>query len=468
MSATATIILGMHRSGTSLLARCLGLIGVELGPEEKLLAPSKFNPTGFWEAKAVVEVNDEILAAFGGSWRKLPALPDGWERDARLAALREKAAQIIATDFAGFTSWGFKDPRVCVTLPFWKPLLPKARYVLCLRSPSEVAQSLAHTMRFDEAVALWLRYVEASLRASAGEWRTLVFYEDLLENTATELRRIATALGIAFSEAALARAAAFSKKELRHNRASAEALMHEPLVPFAAKALYAALRGHDPEVLAAAGVAEMSRTAALVAARGISTANASTVVAPADPLHRVDPERYFSWGADALRIVRQAADAARRDGFARILDAQSGFGRVTRWLRADFPSAQLTARDPNPEAAEFCAREFRTTNSTGPFDLIWAGLIFTQLAPENWSAKIAQLRAELAPAGVLLFTTNGRWTAAKRGVALADGVAWRDGAAFCALRQAMDRAGFRVLCAAERGWLNYHDTVALTPEVLAA
>ena len=136
----------------------------------------------------------------------------------------------------------------CVTLPFWKPLLPKARYVLCLRSPSEVAQSLAHTMRFDEAVALWLRYVEASLRASAGEWRTLVFYEDLLENTATELRRIATALGIAFSEAALARAAAFSKKELRHNRASAEALMHEPLVPFAAKALYAALRGHDPEV----------------------------------------------------------------------------------------------------------------------------------------------------------------------------------------------------------------------------
>ena len=41
MSApTIVCILGMHRSGTSLVSRVLNVLGVYLGPEEHLMRPS--------------------------------------------------------------------------------------------------------------------------------------------------------------------------------------------------------------------------------------------------------------------------------------------------------------------------------------------------------------------------------------------------------------------------------------------
>ena len=77
-------VLGMHRSGTSLLTRVLNLLGVGLGPEGHLMPADKFNPKGFWEHHGIVNLNDEILETLGGTWRFLPKMPAGWENDARL------------------------------------------------------------------------------------------------------------------------------------------------------------------------------------------------------------------------------------------------------------------------------------------------------------------------------------------------------------------------------------------------
>jgi len=43
----AVIILGMHRSGTSALARVVNLLGVDLG--KSFLPPDPANPSGYWE-----------------------------------------------------------------------------------------------------------------------------------------------------------------------------------------------------------------------------------------------------------------------------------------------------------------------------------------------------------------------------------------------------------------------------------
>ena len=150
-------ILGMHRSGTSLLTRLLSLLGVELGPDAHLMAPTKFNPTGFWEHEGIVALNDELLARLGGRWQEPPPLAPGWERDPALDDLREKARALVAADFAGRAEWGFKDPRTCLTLPFWKTLLPPMRYILCVRNPADVAHSLEHAMPFERGAALWTR-----------------------------------------------------------------------------------------------------------------------------------------------------------------------------------------------------------------------------------------------------------------------------------------------------------------------
>ena len=45
-------ILGMGRSGTSLTARVLNLLGVDLGPESGFVERSEQNVTGYWERRA--------------------------------------------------------------------------------------------------------------------------------------------------------------------------------------------------------------------------------------------------------------------------------------------------------------------------------------------------------------------------------------------------------------------------------
>ena len=51
---TALIILGMHRSGTSLLSGLLGQVGDRMG--RSLYAPQKgVNEKGFWEHEDIVE-----------------------------------------------------------------------------------------------------------------------------------------------------------------------------------------------------------------------------------------------------------------------------------------------------------------------------------------------------------------------------------------------------------------------------
>ena len=60
-------IAGMHRSGTSMVARLLQQCGLDLGPTDQLLPPRPDNPEGFWEHAAFVALNDDILTAAGGS-----------------------------------------------------------------------------------------------------------------------------------------------------------------------------------------------------------------------------------------------------------------------------------------------------------------------------------------------------------------------------------------------------------------
>src|SRR5262245_57953734 len=54
-------VLGMHRSGTSVAARLMNLLGIDLGVEEHLLGPQPDNPKGFWEYQPILALNEELL-----------------------------------------------------------------------------------------------------------------------------------------------------------------------------------------------------------------------------------------------------------------------------------------------------------------------------------------------------------------------------------------------------------------------
>ena len=64
---TAVIVLGMHRSGTSALARVLNLCGAFL-PANLRPPKQRNNPKGSWEPEEIVGLNERVLRHLGGTW----------------------------------------------------------------------------------------------------------------------------------------------------------------------------------------------------------------------------------------------------------------------------------------------------------------------------------------------------------------------------------------------------------------
>ena len=88
-------VLGMHRSGTSLITRVLNLLGVYLGPDAHLMTPNENNPSGYWEHQLITDLNDEILSRLGGSWDEAPAFSQSWANAPELADIRSRAQTLI-------------------------------------------------------------------------------------------------------------------------------------------------------------------------------------------------------------------------------------------------------------------------------------------------------------------------------------------------------------------------------------
>lgn len=160
------------------------------------------NPAGFWERAAINDINGRILRALGGDWRHPPSPAPCWERSDGLAELRKEARAVLEAAFEGSALWGWKDPRSCLTLPFWQRLVPEMRYVVCVRDPIAVAASARQALRLvdpplseAEAHELWMRYTAAALQHTSGCRRVLVSYDEYFRNTRAAIERLARVLG---------------------------------------------------------------------------------------------------------------------------------------------------------------------------------------------------------------------------------------------------------------------------------
>jgi hypothetical protein len=245
--AATLVVLGMHRSGTSVITRALNLLGVDLGVEQHMHKPRADNPSGFWENGNVVALNDELLSRHGGTWDEPPVLPPYWQFAPELEDCRRRARELIRTEFGLSPHWGWKDPRTCLTLPFWKQFLDPMSYIICLRNPVDVARSLQARDGFatEKSLNLWLLYTEAALVHTAGQRRLFLFYEDFMADRSQELHRLAAFLG----PAALAKHGEanrslddFIKSDLRHHQTSLLDAVNDSDLAFPVQALQVVLR----------------------------------------------------------------------------------------------------------------------------------------------------------------------------------------------------------------------------------
>ncbi|HLM51796.1 MAG TPA: glycosyltransferase [Solirubrobacteraceae bacterium] len=260
----AIVVLGMSRTGTSATTRLLNLCGLGLGPEDRHLAPiESINDKGFYEHYALMRLNTALLRRFGGNWRNPPDLPDGWEQDPSLDDLRDQARRLLAEDFGAAELWGFKDPRTCLTLPFWRPLIGEADYVICHRHPLDVAASLERRdgLTTAQSLSLWERYVAEALAHSSGARRLIVGYEEYFAHRDAVIAALAAFVsgpGLGRDDDLRARADEWLSAELRHHVHAPADLVAEPAASHRIVAMHALLelavrvRGEEP-VLAGAG-----------------------------------------------------------------------------------------------------------------------------------------------------------------------------------------------------------------------
>lgn len=218
--SSAVCITGMHRSGTSMVARLLNLCGLFLGELRDLIPPSKENPEGYWENIHFVSLNEQLLIRQNGGWDFPPELSSGWQRSQDLFGIKNIASGLIKK-FALEPYWGWKDPRSCLTMDFWKSLIDDLKVVICVRDPREVAQSLRKRGVSSAAFSfnLWMKYNQAVLQSSDSEKRIITHYESYFSNPKAELARVADFLGLPVQEDGIEKAAATIRSALWRNRA---------------------------------------------------------------------------------------------------------------------------------------------------------------------------------------------------------------------------------------------------------
>jgi hypothetical protein len=224
------IVIGMHRSGTSLLAKLLQRAGVRMGNDRNAHHESDF----------FRELNKFLFRAGHADWDyPTPALlllevPE--LRRALVEQLRARCASRGTCAYLGWGRflrsprleaqsgpWGWKDPRSTFTLPLWLEVFPGARVLNVYRNGVDVAESLVIRERarvarihneirscrcldHERAFDLWTEYVGMSLRVTETLDHARVHqlrYESFLEAPRDRFAELTEFLGLELSDGEL-------------------------------------------------------------------------------------------------------------------------------------------------------------------------------------------------------------------------------------------------------------------------
>jgi GT2 family glycosyltransferase/glycosyltransferase involved in cell wall biosynthesis len=224
-ASTGLLVLGMHRSGTSALARLLALGGANVGL--RVSGAGEGNPTGHWEDAFAVEVHELLLAKLGARWDEPFSLPVDWLNSEAASEARAAITGYLAVDRQAHRLWAVKDPRLSLFARLWRQCAEAAGIglasVVVVRHPLEVAQSLAARdgMGIGRALLLWLDYTSAAITAAEGMPTAVVAYPDLLADWRGAMSNVSRVsggpAGLRFGKEAAREVAQFLSADLKHH-----------------------------------------------------------------------------------------------------------------------------------------------------------------------------------------------------------------------------------------------------------
>lgn len=155
------IVLGAPRSGTSMTAGVLNLLGVSMG---RVRQPDPLNPTGYFEDREFLKLADDVLSAAmpGAHGFRLPP-PEALEVvrgrfDDRIQELTARRMRECSSNM-----WGWKACGVSLFADEFLPFAPNPHVIVVLRNPATVAKSIVRYVRHEEKKHMYeeLSLVEA-------------------------------------------------------------------------------------------------------------------------------------------------------------------------------------------------------------------------------------------------------------------------------------------------------------------
>src|SRR5262245_27183007 len=96
------VVVGMHRSGTSLLSNVLHSLGVNMADETNHSSPA--NPSGFWERPSITALQEEVLTLIDrpieSPLHSLPFPPEWW-RGSNVQSVKTQMLDCINEQLSG-------------------------------------------------------------------------------------------------------------------------------------------------------------------------------------------------------------------------------------------------------------------------------------------------------------------------------------------------------------------------------
>src|SRR5271165_1698648 len=199
------LVLGVHRSGTSLCAHILSALGVDMADD---IGVNFGNARGHWERWEIVEFHDRILGlfnrAYSGAFHDFP-LPAAWWADPRVVQIRREITAFLAKRM-GDGCFGFKDPRTARLMPLWQQIFADLKLapklVLCLRNPVDVAHSLKARDGLDLEVGAcrWVNHIVDFFRYAAAYDYCTIEYEKWFRDRAANVRKLRNFLDLQWQQ----------------------------------------------------------------------------------------------------------------------------------------------------------------------------------------------------------------------------------------------------------------------------
>ncbi len=159
-SNSCLIITGMHRSNTSFLAKSFMDAGLHIGDD--LIPSDQFNQEGHFEDQDFVNFHERLITNYKlKSWYSVIDFKKCHALKIQSEDL-ETAKKMVQYRWTNRALFGWKDPRTCHFLPFWKELIPQAKFVFIVRDPEASVSSLLRRYQKTKGESfrpdLWYRY----------------------------------------------------------------------------------------------------------------------------------------------------------------------------------------------------------------------------------------------------------------------------------------------------------------------